>query len=131
MATQIIPTWTLGDRLTKARDTARLTNNEMAEELGLSRNTITNWETDHIKPKRYAVEAWARICGVDVDWLLGDDFSDTAAAPAGRPVAAAAAGVPKPTRAAAGRRAAQSRCFCSSARRPLPAGGDTVAGAAA
>lgn len=73
MAAHIIPTWTLGDRLAKARDCAGLTNHEMADALGVSRNTVTNWETGHTQPKRYAVEAWARITGVDLDWLVGGE----------------------------------------------------------
>lgn len=72
MSTPTIPQWTLGDRLAKARDVAGLSTYAIAELLGVSRNTVTNWETGSTNPKRYAVEAWARATGVDVAWLLDE-----------------------------------------------------------
>lgn len=67
--TALVPTWTLGDRLAKARKDAQLTTYEMAEKLGVTRATITNWENDHTHPRRYATDSWARITGVDAGWL--------------------------------------------------------------
>ena len=71
------PTWTLGDRLRKARDVAGLTQAEMADALvargfRASRQAITNWETDAAQPRRMMdiIDAWAAITEVDVAWLL-------------------------------------------------------------
>lgn len=71
MSTTHTPTWTLGNRLAKARDDAGLTTYQLADLLGVSRTTVTNWENDtgKLPPKRYAIEAWARACNVEVCWL--------------------------------------------------------------
>ena len=66
-------TWTLGDRLRKARRFAGLTAVDMAEHLRLSANTISNWENDNTVPTRAAVLVWAARTGVPVAWLDGDD----------------------------------------------------------
>jgi transcriptional regulator with XRE-family HTH domain len=79
MTSTIIPTWTLGDRLAKARrDVAKLTTRQMAEVLGVHKNTVTNWETGAIQPRRYAITAWAQVTGVSEAWLLGDQNGDDA-----------------------------------------------------
>lgn len=67
----ITPTWTLGDRLRKARDVAGITSQDMADRLGVSRNTITNYENDHTSPSVLAVRAYASETGVDIEWLYG------------------------------------------------------------
>jgi transcriptional regulator with XRE-family HTH domain len=72
MSTYTIPEWTLGDRLAKVRSDAGLTTYELADLLGVSRTTVTNWENDTTRPKRYAIEAWARFCNnTDPEWLVG------------------------------------------------------------
>lgn len=71
--TTLTPVWTLGDRLRKARDFADITSADMAERLGVSRNTITNYENDHTRPSLLAVRAYSDETGVDLDWLAGDD----------------------------------------------------------
>lgn len=72
MEQTLTPTWTLGDRLRKARDFADISSTDMAERLGVSRNTITNYENDHTRPSLLAVRAYANETGVDVEWLMGD-----------------------------------------------------------
>lgn len=67
--TTLTPVWTLGDRLRKARDFAGITSTDMAGRLGVSRNTITNYENDHTSPSVLAVRAYATETGVDIDWL--------------------------------------------------------------
>lgn len=72
MSTYTIPEWTLGNRLAKVRGDAGLTTYELADLLGVSRTTVTNWENDTTRPKRYAIEAWARFCNnTDPEWLIG------------------------------------------------------------
>jgi transcriptional regulator with XRE-family HTH domain len=73
MATATPPTWTLGDRLRKARDSAGFTQTELANYLGLARNTVANYETDHREPSARTVADWAVICDVPVEWLLTQD----------------------------------------------------------
>lgn len=64
-----IPAWTLGDRLAKALKHADLDQQQMAEHLELSRNTISNYINDHTRPKRSVVWDWAVRCGVPPTWL--------------------------------------------------------------
>lgn len=74
MSDTSVPPWTLADRLTKARRIAGLTQDDMAERIGLSRQSIAKFEVG--KPVRLAyVVAWADTCQVPLDWLrygLGD-----------------------------------------------------------
>lgn len=74
-----LPTFTLGDRLTKARDWAGLTQEQMANALGIGRRSIVRYESGKVPP-RPAVIAWAAITGVPLWWLDGeDDGPDTLA----------------------------------------------------
>lgn len=47
----------------------------MAERLGVSRNTITNWEGDKTTPSLSSLRVFAEETGVDLAWLLGIDES--------------------------------------------------------
>jgi transcriptional regulator with XRE-family HTH domain len=66
-----VPEWTVGDRLRKARTTANVTTEEMAEYIGRTVRTISNYETGYVHhvPK-LVVLAYAARCGVPADWLL-------------------------------------------------------------
>ena len=73
MATKY-PAWSLGDRLRKAREQAGLKQEEMADILGVSPATISNWE----KGQRHArggeiemVRRWAHETDVSWEWILG------------------------------------------------------------
>ena len=69
-----VPTWTLGDRLRKAREFAGLEQGELADRIGISRGTVSNYELSRGQrpPKRLVLRAWAEITGVPLDWLAGD-----------------------------------------------------------
>ena len=77
MATaDLIPEWTLGDRLRKAREVANLSREEMAARLaaaGIRTTTasVWNWENDVSRPRDVlgTTYIWAEICGVNVEWL--------------------------------------------------------------
>lgn len=70
MTTALIPDWTIGDRLAKAREVAGISIKEMAPILGVSRNTVSNYEHGHTRPTRAVVLAYAASSGVDIHWLL-------------------------------------------------------------
>ena len=72
----ITPTWTTGDRLRKARELAGISSIEMAEHLGVSRNTVTNYEHDNTRPPLMAIRAYAAETGVPIEWLIGEDDAD-------------------------------------------------------
>ncbi len=63
--------WTLGDRIRKARRHAKLTNKQLADPLGVTAPSISNWENGVSKPHPLFVREVARICEVDPEWLLG------------------------------------------------------------
>jgi transcriptional regulator with XRE-family HTH domain len=65
----VIPSWTLGDRLKKAREFAGLKQPLLASELGIARSSITNYETDRTTPSKAVIMAWALRCGVPYQWL--------------------------------------------------------------
>lgn len=65
-----IPTWTIGDRLRKAREWADIESRDMAERLGVSRNTISNYEHDRTSPPVEVLKLWATETGVNILWLL-------------------------------------------------------------
>lgn len=65
-----VPQVTLGWRLQMALAHGNVGQQEMADELDVSRSTISRWMNDHgAPPRRPYIVAWALKCGVDVDWL--------------------------------------------------------------
>ena len=62
-------TWTLADRLRKARQSASLTQDALAGTLGLSRSTVNRYETGRAHPGRAVLIAWAQATAVDMDFL--------------------------------------------------------------
>lgn len=65
-----IPEWTLSDRLRKAREDAGLSQQQLADRLAVSRNTVGNAETGARRPLPITIKAWADATGVPLPWLL-------------------------------------------------------------
>ena len=61
--------WTMLDRLRKARESAGLLKEELAERLEVSRNTIGNYESGKVRPQPVVVKMWALVTGVPVEWI--------------------------------------------------------------
>ncbi len=74
------PTWTLVDRLKKSRLLAGLEQGQIADALGIARNTVSNWENGRSEPSASAFVRWARVTGVSLDWLA--EGVETTKAPA-------------------------------------------------
>lgn len=68
-----VPEWTLGDRLRKAREAAGLSQTELADLAGISRRSISKYESDDARPKRPQLIAWAMATGVPLSWLQDGD----------------------------------------------------------
>jgi DNA-binding XRE family transcriptional regulator len=70
-----VPEWTLGDRLYKARKRANGGNGwsqqELADAIGISRNSVSRYEDDEYVPSIGILVNWAMATGVDSDWLVG------------------------------------------------------------
>lgn len=64
-----IPTWTVGDRLRKARESVEFEQAELAEAIGVSRATVSNYEGGRVAPRKIMLNAWALATGVPVEWL--------------------------------------------------------------
>jgi transcriptional regulator with XRE-family HTH domain len=64
-----VPQWTLADRLRKAREHADLDQSDFADQVGISRRSVTNYEKGHSSPSRPVLLAWAMRTGVAMEWL--------------------------------------------------------------
>ena len=73
------PTWTLQDRIRKAREHAKFNQTALAEAIGVSKNSVNRWETGERNPSQKSIEAISQATGVSASWLNGQD--DAALAP--------------------------------------------------
>lgn len=64
-----IPTWTLQDRIRKAREHAGLKQAALAEMIPVARNTLSRWESGAFKPSSDDLDRLAEITAVDRTWL--------------------------------------------------------------
>lgn len=64
-----IPNWTIGDRLRKSLKAAGVGVQEMAEYLGVERNTVGNYINDRTRIPGPALKLWAMRTGVPLEWL--------------------------------------------------------------
>lgn len=64
-----IPPLTLATRLRLAREWRHLDQADVAQELGVSRATVSNYEREATVPGKLVLNAWAVVCDVDVEWL--------------------------------------------------------------
>ena len=84
-ASSAIPTVQLHHRLAIAMEHAGVNRGELAELLGVTPTTITNYTRGHNPVPRSVLLVWAMRCGVSLDWLehgeesTGDDDPGMAA----------------------------------------------------
>ncbi|WP_233568398.1 helix-turn-helix domain-containing protein [Frigoribacterium sp. PhB118] len=71
-----IPRFDLADRLRKARETAEVSQDEMAEQIGVSRRSIVRYEGGATVP-RSALLLWSMRTGVPMEWLLNGEAPPT------------------------------------------------------
>lgn len=87
---------TFGDRLAGARDAAGLSQEDLAQRLGVRLTTLQNWEDDLAEPRGNRLQMLAGMLNVSLSWLLtaegdGLDAPDTAPQPLSPAVEAALA----------------------------------------
>ena len=63
----------MGARIAQARKTQRLTQQQLADQLGLAQQTIAHYEGGRLRVPASLLSALARKLGITVDELLGDD----------------------------------------------------------
>lgn len=84
-ATVSVPTWDVADRLRKSLREKDIGVSEMADYMGVSRNTVSTWINGRIRIPGPALRLWAMRTDVPLRWLETGELSDQQ--PAGnRPV---------------------------------------------
>ncbi|WP_130506913.1 helix-turn-helix domain-containing protein [Microterricola gilva] len=63
------PTWTLVDRLRKSRLLAGMEQADLAELIGVSRNSVSNYENGKTELSATTFVRWAAATGVSLEWL--------------------------------------------------------------
>lgn len=69
---------TFGEKLQKLRKEAGLSQEELACQLGVSRQAISKWERDSGYPETDKILRMGKMFHVSLDYLLGDDESSSA-----------------------------------------------------
>ncbi len=70
---------TFGDRLAGAREAAGLTQEELAQRLGVRLTTLQNWEDDLAEPRGNRLQMLAGMLNVSLAWLItaeGDGLTE-------------------------------------------------------
>ena len=70
----VVPVLTRGQRLRIARENAGFEQGEFAELIGISRNTVSNYENGRKEVRRTTVVTWAKATKVPFSWLMGEDY---------------------------------------------------------
>jgi len=65
----LVPEWDVADRMKKALRVADIGVQEMADYLGVARNTVSTWINGRITPSKQTLRLWALRCGVPFEWL--------------------------------------------------------------
>lgn len=63
----------IGDKIITARKNADLTQNQLAEILGVSRQSVSNWENNRAYPDIVSIIKISDICKISLDSLLKND----------------------------------------------------------
>lgn len=67
---------TFSDKIKRSREVAHLTQNELAQLVGVSQRTIASYESGGAKARRSTIEKLARALKVSVRFLSDDDCTD-------------------------------------------------------
>ena len=65
-----VPGFDRADRLRKSLRHADIGSQEMADYLGVSRNSVSNWINGRFVPSLAVLRAWAARTGVSLGWLV-------------------------------------------------------------
>lgn len=63
----------IGDRIVKARETARLNQSELARQMGVSPQAVQKWEAGETVPRGQRIERLASVLSVPVSYLMSGD----------------------------------------------------------
>lgn len=62
--------FTFADRLGKALHVSGVSNQEMADALGVSRTTVSNYTSGRTSPSKLQLKEWALKTGAPLEWIL-------------------------------------------------------------
>ena len=110
---------TIDEKIAKARREKRLTQEELADRLGVSRQAVSKWESGAALPETDKLARLSGLLGVSCDYLLCDDASEEQKNASGRPRQEAEAGQTDQVKM----EEKDARCLH---RRPLTSGGVAV-----
>lgn len=79
---------TFGEKLLRLRKEGGLSQEELAEKLGVSRQAVSRWENEGVLPDCGNLLELSRLFGVSTDYLLHDDYQSDGDLPAVRTVKA-------------------------------------------
>ena len=81
-----VPKWTLGWRLQRSLAHAGISASDMAQDLYVSRGTVSRWLNDHGDyPRDMYLRQWAMRTGVPYTWLCHGDLNPCDFGPAQMP----------------------------------------------
>ena len=63
----------LNERIRELRLAAGFSQVELAEKLGVSKQSVSNWENDNIQPSIEMLVKISRIFNVSTDFIIGED----------------------------------------------------------
>lgn len=63
----------MGSKLAQARRKHNLTQEQLAEQLGVTRQAVSRWESDTAYPETDKIVRMSQLLGVSCDWLLRDE----------------------------------------------------------
>ena len=106
---------TLREKLIVSRNKAGLSQMELANQLGVSRQAVSRWESGDTTPTMDKLKALAKIYGVSLDWLCSD-AADRELPEAAKPEA-------RERKVRKSKKSGPSRSHWRSARSPSPAYG--------
>ena len=67
----------LGEKLLDLRKKAGLSQEEVADKLGVSRQTVSKWETDQTVPELIKAKFICQLYNVSYDYLISESHTDS------------------------------------------------------
>ena len=74
-----VPVFSLGERIRKVREDLGLSQQQFADQLGVDRKTVGNWEADRNQPRYRDLMMISSVGNVSLQWLAGELFRPQAA----------------------------------------------------
>lgn len=74
----------IGNKIADARKEKNLTQEQLADMMSVTRQSISRWESGLSFPEMEKVVLLAELLGVSCDWLLNDSYDPQKAGPAAK-----------------------------------------------